>query len=88
LIIEPKMDDLLDSIDASEDQQPAPSSMTLLEQRKQNEARAFSQGLLQSMAGGSNANSSCVGKRSSEIIQSTTDEFMEEGPSSSKKSIF
>uniref|UniRef100_A0A915MHF3 Uncharacterized protein n=1 Tax=Meloidogyne javanica TaxID=6303 RepID=A0A915MHF3_MELJA len=79
------MDDLLDSIDASEDQQPAPSSMTLLEQRKQNEARAFSQGLLQSMAGGSNANSSCVGKRSSEIIQSTTDEFMEEGPSSSKK---
>jgi len=81
------MDDLLDSIDASEDQQPAPSSMTLLEQRKQNEARAFSQGLLQSMAGGSNANSS-VGKRSSEIIQSTTDEFMEEGPSSSKKSIF
>lgn len=80
------MDDLLDSIDASEDQQPAPSSMTLLEQRKQNEARAFSQGLLQSMAGGSNTTNSYVGKRrSSEIMHATSDDDIDEGPSSSKQ---
>ena len=84
------MDDLLDSIDTSEEHQPAPSSMTVLEQRKQNEARAFSQGLLQSMAGGTNSNpGSSVGKRkSSECSTSNEGVDPDEGPSSSKQGFF